>query len=41
MEREPTQPLELFYCYAREDHALRDKLDAHLATLRRTGVITA
>ena len=41
MEREPTHPLELFYCYARKDHALRDKLDAHLATLRRTGLITA
>lgn len=41
MESELTQPLELFYCYAREDRALRDQLDAHLATLRRTGFITA
>ncbi|HEX3641013.1 MAG TPA: TIR domain-containing protein, partial [Ktedonobacteraceae bacterium] len=41
MEREPTQPLGLFYCYAREDHTLRDELDAHLATLHRTGLITA
>jgi len=41
MESELTHPLELFYCYTREDRALRDKLDAHLATLRRTGLITA
>jgi hypothetical protein len=39
MEREPTQPLELFYCYAREDRALRDTLDKHLADLRRSGLI--
>jgi|SRR5579859_1171143 len=41
MESELTQPLELFYCYAHEDRALRDKLDAHLATLRRRGLVTA
>lgn len=41
MERKSPQPLEIFYCYARKDHALRDKLDAHLATLHRTGLITA
>jgi hypothetical protein len=41
MERKPPQPLEIFYCYARKDHFLRDKLDAHLATLRHTGLITA
>jgi hypothetical protein len=35
-----SQPIELFYCYARKDHALRDKLDAHLAPLRRLRPIT-
>src|SRR5271157_1586144 len=40
MESEPAQPLKLIYCYAREDHALRDKLDAHLAPLRRPDLIT-
>ena len=32
--------LRLFYCYAREDQALRDELDKHLASLRRRSVIT-
>jgi outer membrane protein assembly factor BamB len=41
MAREPAQPLKLFYCYARKDRALRNKLDEHLATLRRTGLVTA
>jgi tetratricopeptide (TPR) repeat protein len=29
------RPLKLFYCYAREDRALRDQLDTHLSSLRR------
>ncbi len=41
MERNSSPPLELFYCYAREDRALRDELDRHLAGLRRSGLITA
>jgi hypothetical protein len=32
--------LRLFYCYAREDQALRDELDKHLASLRRRSLIT-
>lgn len=38
MEREPVK---IFYCYAREDEALRDHLDKHLAPLRREGLITS
>src|SRR5689334_21620988 len=30
-----TTPLKLFYCYAREDKALRDELEIHLAGLKR------
>jgi hypothetical protein len=33
------KPLELFYSYAREDEALRDKLNEHLAILKRQGLI--
>ncbi len=29
------EPLKLFYCYAHEDKALRDELDAHLAGMKR------
>src|SRR6266487_2347913 len=29
------RPLKLFYCYAREDKALRDELDLHLSSLKR------
>jgi hypothetical protein len=34
------RPLNLFYCYAREDKALLDELDTHLSTLRRTHLIS-
>src|SRR5690349_4809275 len=40
MAMQTSQSINLFYCYAREDHALRDKLDEHLTTLRRIGLIT-
>ena len=29
------EPLKLFYCYAHEDRALRDELDAYLAVMKR------
>ena len=29
------QRIELFYCYAREDKGLRDKLEIHLSGLKR------
>ncbi|HLZ61562.1 MAG TPA: toll/interleukin-1 receptor domain-containing protein, partial [Ktedonosporobacter sp.] len=32
-------PLQLFYCYAREDRLLRDELDRHLVPLKRTSRI--
>lgn len=32
-------PLQLFYCYAREDQGLRNELDKHLAGPRRSGLI--
>jgi hypothetical protein len=32
-------PLEVFYSYAHEDETLRDKLEEHLATLKRQGAI--
>lgn len=32
---EATKLLKLFYCYAREDKALRDELDRHLSSLKR------
>jgi hypothetical protein len=41
MEKGLMQPLEIFYCYAREDHALRNELDQHLTTLIRTGPVKA
>jgi hypothetical protein len=41
MESQLSQPIKLFYCYARKDRALRDELDIHLAGLRRSGLITA
>ena len=34
------QTLKVFYCYAREDSALRDELAKHLGPLRREGLIT-
>jgi TIR domain len=39
MERNSQRLLELFYCYASKDRALRDGLDKHLAGLRRSGLI--
>ncbi len=35
MPAEHTKDLDLFYCYARRDKALRDELDIHLAHLKR------
>ncbi|GHO50877.1 toll/interleukin-1 receptor domain-containing protein [Ktedonospora formicarum] len=40
MAEKSLQPLELLYCYAHKDRALRDELDSHLAGLRREGLIT-
>ncbi len=37
----PQTALELFYCYARKDQALRDELDIHLAGLHRSKSITS
>jgi formylglycine-generating enzyme required for sulfatase activity len=35
------QPIEVFFSYSREDKPLRDKLDVHLSSLKRQGVISA
>lgn len=35
------QPLKIFYCYAHEDRDLRDRIDKHLAGLKRRGHIVA
>src|SRR6266487_1203256 len=35
------RPLKLFYCYAREDKALRDELDIHLSSLKRQNLVTS
>ena len=40
MIAELTKALKLFYCYAREDKALRDELEMHLSGLKRQGLIT-
>ncbi len=40
METISSQTLTLFYCYAREDHLLREELEKHLAGLAREGLIT-
>jgi hypothetical protein len=34
------QPIEVFFSYSREDKSLRDKLEKHLISLRRQGVIS-
>ncbi len=34
-----TEPVDLFYSYAHEDEALRNKINVHLASLRRQGSI--
>jgi len=39
--RSSDKPPELFFSYAPQDKKLRDKLETHLALLRRQGVITA
>lgn len=35
-----TTTMKVFYCYAREDIVLRNELEKHLGTLKRTGKIT-
>jgi len=35
----PAGPIEIFYSYAHEDEALRDKLNTHLKILERQGII--
>ncbi len=41
MSTELAKSLKLFYCYAREDKALRDELDRHLSGLKREYQITS
>jgi hypothetical protein len=41
MMTEAKKALKLFYCYAREDKALRDELDVHLSSLKRQSLITS
>ncbi len=36
----PTEPLKLFYCYARADARLLKRLDDHLTILKREGIIS-
>lgn len=40
MERKPLQPLEVFYCYAREDRSFYEELNKYLVGLRRSDLIT-
>lgn len=40
MTVEPKRDVKLFYCYAREDTLLRDKLEVHLSSLKRQNLIT-
>ena len=40
MMAEQTRAIEVFYCYAHKDQALRDELEKHLAPLKRLGQIT-
>src|SRR5215470_4813869 len=37
---EQIRAVEVFYCYAHKDQALRDELEKHLAPLKRLGQIT-
>lgn len=37
----PKQEIKLFYCYAREDKALRDELEIHLSALKRQYHLTS
>ena len=32
-------PLKIFYCYAKEDRQLRDKLDIHFANLKHQNIV--
>jgi tetratricopeptide (TPR) repeat protein len=41
MTTETKKPLKLFYCYARDDKALRDELDVHLSSLKRQNIVTS
>jgi hypothetical protein len=34
-----TVPIKVFYCYAHEDKALRDRIDKHLGVLKRLGYV--
>lgn len=40
MGADSTDPIKIFYCYAREDRALRDELEKHLGALKRSGLIS-
>ena len=35
MTTDPIKTVKLFFCYAREDRALRDELEQHLSLLKR------
>jgi len=39
MSEPPVSPIEVFFSYSERDRELRDKLEAHLAVLKRKGVI--
>lgn len=41
MTTETKKLLKLFYCYAREDKALRDELDVHLSSLKRQNIVSS
>jgi tetratricopeptide (TPR) repeat protein len=41
MTTDVQKPLKLFYCYAREDKALRNELDIHLSSLKRQNIVTS
>jgi hypothetical protein len=40
MQEKSSQPVKLFYCYAREDQLLHNELHKYLAVLRYAGLIT-
>ena len=40
MTADPTKTVKVFFCYAREDKALRDELEQHLSLLIRQNQIT-
>jgi len=39
MDAEPIQTIEVFYCYAHEDQALRGELEKHLSVLKHLGQV--